>query len=150
MMRAHHRLLAALLCLSAPLGAAVRYLPAAKLWLLESDHTSYVLGLNELNEIQHIYFGKKLLRDADLPAAHPAAGYAFESREGMTTEEYPGWGGMRYYEPCLKVTTDNGTRDLVLKYVSHEVRGETLEIRLKDIRYDLFVTLAYQVFPKHD
>ncbi len=140
----------ALLVLLLPLCAEVRYLAPAKLWLLSTDHTSYVLGLNELNEIQHIYFGKKLQRDADLRAAHTATGYAFESREGMTNEEYPGLGGMRYYEPCLKVTTADGARDLVLKYVSHEIRGEALEIRLKDIRYDLFVTLVYQVFPQHD
>ena len=81
------------------------------------------------------YFGKKLLRDADLAAAHTAA-YAFESAEGMAAEEYPGWGGMRSFEPCLKVTTMNGTRDLVLKYVSHEIRGgDSLDIRVKDARY---------------
>src|SRR5947199_6405743 len=105
-------------------SAAVRYLSTPKIWVLETDRTSYVLGINELNEIQHVYFGKKLLRDADLTAARTPTDYAFESREGMAPEEYPGWGGMRYFEPCLKVTTANGTRDLVLKYVSHQIRGE--------------------------
>jgi alpha-galactosidase len=140
----------ALLALVLPAHAGVRYVAASKLWFLETDHASYVAGLNELNEIQHVYFGKRLTRDADLPAAHTEPAYAFESREGMTAEEYPGWGGMRFYEPCLKVTTDNGTRDLVLRYVSHEARGDSLEIRLKDIRYDLAVTLSYQVFPRFD
>jgi alpha-galactosidase len=130
--------------------ADVRYLSGSKLWVLDTDHTSYVAGVNELNEIQHIYFGRKLLRDADLPAARSAAPYAFESREGMTSEEYPGWGGMRYYEPCLKVTTENGVRDLVLKYVSHQAGAQTLDLRLKDIRYDLFVTLSYRVFSHND
>ena len=35
----------------------------------------------------------------------------------------------------------------MLKYVSHQVTGDTLEIRTKDINYDLFVTLTYRVFP---
>jgi len=131
-------------------NAAVRYLAPTKIWILETDRTSYVLGINELNELQHVYFGKKLLRDADLVAVRATGGYAFESKEGMTPEEYPGWGGMRYFEPCLKVTTAKGTRDLVLKYVSHEIRGDVLDIRLKDIRYDLGVTLSYQVFPGYD
>ena len=68
----------------------------------------------------------------------------------MASEEYPGWGGMRFTEPCLKVTFADGVRDLVLKYVSHQVKGETLEVRTKDIKYDLFVTLRYRVFPRHD
>jgi alpha-galactosidase len=142
--------LAALLCSVAPLAGGVRYLSGPKLWILESDHVSYVLGLNELNEIQHVYFGKRLQRDADLTPVRSSNPFAFESREGMTAEEYPGWGGMRYYEPCLKVATAGGTRDLVLKYVSHEVQGETLAIRLKDIRNDLSVNLNYRVFPGHD
>jgi alpha-galactosidase len=138
------------LLLATDAGAAVRYLAAPKIWILETERTSYLIGVNELNEIQHVYFGNKLLRDADLTSVRTSAGYAFESREGMTPEEYPGWGGMRYFEPCLKVTTANGTRDLVLKYVSHEIRGEALDIRLQDIRYDLAVTLSYQVFPRYD
>jgi len=68
----------------------------------------------------------------------------------MANEEYPGWGGMRYTEPCLKVSFADGVRDLVLKYVSHEVKGDTLAVRTKDINYDLFVTLTYRVFPRHD
>jgi len=38
----------------------------------------------------------------------------------------------------------------VLKYASQEIRGDTLEIRLKDIQYDLIVKLLYKVFPKED
>jgi alpha-galactosidase len=65
----------------------------------------------------------------------------------MTNEEYPGWGGLRYNEPCVKVTLADGTRDLVLGYVSHEIRGDTLEIHTKDIRYALAVDLLYRVYP---
>jgi len=59
------------LCLlSFPLLAQVRYLPATKLWVLETSHTSYVLGVNEENSLQNVYWGKKLLRDEDLAPAH--------------------------------------------------------------------------------
>ena len=66
----------------------------------------------------------------------------------MTAEEYPGWGGMRYNEPSLKVTLADGTRDLVLTYGSHEIRGNTLTIHTHDIRYALQVDLLYRVFPR--
>jgi alpha-galactosidase len=114
------------------------------------------MGLDELDQVQNLYWGKKLLRDQDFSPALLRAEYVFAYREGRRGEEYPGWGGIRYpraveyEEPCLKVTLADGTRDVVLKYVSHEVRSDTLEIRLKDIRYDLFVDLTYRVFPRED
>jgi len=126
----------------------IRYLADKQLWVLESGESSYVVGVNELNRLQHVYWGKKLPRNEDFAPARSARDFAFESREGMTTEEYPGWGGMRFYEPCLKVTREDGVRDVALKYVSHEIRGETLEIRLRDINDDIHVTLVYRVWPR--
>jgi alpha-galactosidase len=141
----------ALLLLSAlPALAQVRYLPGTKLWLLETQNTSYVVGVNDQNAIQHVYWGHRIRRDQDQRPARRTADFAFESREGLTSEEYPGWGGMRYSEPCLKVALADGVRDLVLHYVSHEMKGEELAIRTKDMRYDLFVTLHYRVYPRWD
>jgi alpha-galactosidase len=132
-----------------PMLAQIRFLPAKKLWVLETDRTAYVLGVNEQNSLQNVYWGKRLLRDDDLAPAHTAPQHAsFDSRETMTNEEYPGWGGLRYNEPCVKVTLADGTRDLVLGYVSHEIRGDTLEIHTQDIRYALGVDLLYRVYPR--
>ena len=129
--------------------AQVRYLGDRKLFVLDAGAVSYVFGVNDLNRLQHVYWGKRLTRDADLRAPQASASAAFESGEGLTNEEYSGWGGMRYYEPDLKVTLADGTRDLVLQYVSHDVTAEQASVRLKDIRYDLFVTLTWRVYPKH-
>ena len=129
---------------------AVRYLPETKIFVLQTDHMSYLVGINEQDALQNLYWGKKITRDEDFAPAHTHDAYAFDSPEGSTTEEYPGWGGMRYTEPCLKVTLADGVRDLVFKYVSHQVKGDTLEVRAKDINYDLFVTLTYRVFPRYD
>jgi len=138
-------------CLAASNGqGAVRFLPDKKLWVIDTERTSYVIGINELNGLQNVYWGKRLYHDAELQPVQTSRDYAFESREGMSTEEYPGWGGMRYTEPCLKVTFPAGARDLVLRYVSHNAGADTLDIRLKDIQYELFVTLRYQVYPRHD
>jgi alpha-galactosidase len=129
---------------------AVRYLPESKLFVLETERTSYVLGVNEQNEVQFAYWGARLQRDADLEPVRARAGFAFESEAGLTEIEYPGWGGLRFAEPCLKVTFADGVRDLVLKYVSHEVQAERLVLHLKDLAYDLTVDLTYRVFPRHD
>lgn len=131
--------------------APVRHVADLRLWVLSTERTSYVMGLNERDELQTLYWGERLGSDHDLSAAHSRGEHAsFDSPETMTNLEYPGWGGRYYNEPALKVTLASGARDLVLKYVSQEIRGDMLEIRLKDIQYDLFVKLTYKVFPKED
>jgi len=131
--------------------APVRYVANLRLWVLTTAQTSYVMGLNERDELQTLYWGGKLESDHDLTAARLRPEYnSFDSQEGMSNLEYPGWGGRYYNEPALKVTLASGVRDLVLKYASHEIRGDTLEIRLRDIQYELFVKLTYKVFPKED
>ena len=76
--------------------SSVRYLTDKKLWILETSHTSYVIGINETNYLQNVYWGGKLTSDADLQTAHTAKNYPFENSDNITTEEYPSWGGMRY------------------------------------------------------
>jgi alpha-galactosidase len=139
-----------MMSLLAPAGfGEIRYVAARKLWHLEAGPVSYVLGVNEKNELQSIYWGKRLWRDDDLMAARTNPEWASFDNSGNTTpQEYPGWGGGRYIEPCLKVTLPDGVRDLVLHYVSHTIDGDTLRIEMKDIAYDLGVTLVYQVFPE--
>ncbi len=130
---------------------SVRYLANLRAWVLTTQHTTYAMGLNELDELQTLYWGAKLGGDHDLSPARLNAEHAsFDSRETMSNLEYPGWGGRYYNEPALKVTLASGVRDLVLKYAGYEIHGNTLEVRLKDIQYDLFVKLTYKVFPDHD
>ena len=134
--------------LAPALSGEIRYVAAKKLWHLEAGQVSYVTGVNERNELQHIYWGKRLWRDDDLAAARSNPEWASFDNSGNTTpEEFPGWGGGRYTEPCLKVTLPSGVRDLVLKYVSYRIDGDTLRIELKDVSYDLGVTLVYRVYP---
>ena len=133
----------------APAFGEIRYVAPRKLWHLEAGSVSYVLGVNERNELQPLYWGKRLWRDDDLAAAHSEPGWAsFDLSSTTTPQEFPGWGGGRYIEPCLKVTLPNGVRDLVLKYVAYRIDGDNLEIDLKDMAYNLAVTLHYRVFPE--
>ena len=142
------RLGALLACVSAFAADPVRYLSDKKLFVLDTANATYVFGLNERNQLQHAYWGKKLWRDADLASVHSAAEWAsFDGSASTTPGEYPGWGSNMYTEPCLKVTLADGNRDLVLTYVSHEIHGDTLVVVTKDIQYNLVVTLHYHVYP---
>ncbi len=129
----------------------VQYSPQQKTWFLQTDHATYVVGVNERGELQNLYWGAKLTHPEDLGPAHSAPEWAsFDGSETTTNSEYPGWGGRMYAEPSLKVALADGVRDLVLKYSDAKADGDTLRLRAKDIRYDLFVTLEYRVYAAED
>ena len=132
--------------LAALAQSPVRYLEDRKLWVLDGGQVTYVIGLNERQELQHVYWGNRLTRDADLQPAHSQREWAsFDLSTTTTPQEYPGWGAGLYVEPCLKATFSDGNRDLVLHYLNHKIQGDTLEIQLKDIQYAVGVSLTYQM-----
>ncbi|MDX2152570.1 MAG: alpha-galactosidase [Bryobacteraceae bacterium] len=143
------KILAVLAMLSLPAAAGVRHLADRSLFVLETERTSYVVGVNESKQVQLVYWGAKVA-DSDLSAARRSGGFAFENSDGMSAEEYAGFGGLRFVEPALKATFADGVRDVVLRYVSHEIKGETLEIRVKDIERALDVSLVYTAYPAQD
>jgi alpha-galactosidase len=123
-----------------------RYLADRRLWVLDGGPVTYVVGVNERDELQHVYWGGRLWRDQDLRAAHSRP--SDDSTEPSTTttpEEFPGWGGARYFEPCMKVSREDGVRDLVLKYSSYEIAGADLVIHMKDVAADIDVLLSYRM-----
>jgi alpha-galactosidase len=106
------------------------------------------MGVAPSGQLQHLYWGAPLWRTEDLPSAlSPRDISSFDPRQMLENEEFPGWGGPRYYEPALKITRQNGDRDLVLHYVSHRIQENHLDIELKDIRDDIRVTVHYRVYP---
>lgn len=143
-----HRLtILALLALPA-LAQDIRFLPDRKLWVLDAGQVTYVLGVNERNQLQHVYWGKRLYGDAGLSAAHTERGWAsFDLSTTTTPQEYPAWGAGLYVEPCLKASFPDGNRDVALNYVRHRIQGGTLEIDVQDDTYPLAATLVYKVDP---
>jgi alpha-galactosidase len=128
----------------------IRQLPEKKLFVIETARTTYAVGINRLGILQNVYWGKKLrAEDLSQPAPVPERS-SFDPSETRTPEEFPAWGGLRYYEPALKATFADGNRDVVLKYAAHSIDGNTLTLRVKDINGDLFVDLIYHVYPKQD
>jgi alpha-galactosidase len=144
----HLHLVLATVAVSAVGQEPIRFLADKKLWVLDTNHATYIFGVNERNQLQHVYWGGKLWRDADLAAPHSFPEWAsFDGSASTTPGEYPGWGSNMYTEPCLKVMLQDGSRDLVLGYVSHEIRGDTLKVVTKDIQYDLVANIYYHVYP---
>ncbi|HXB71365.1 MAG TPA: alpha-galactosidase [Candidatus Acidoferrales bacterium] len=129
---------------------AIQYIESRKVWLLTTGQSSYAMGLGADGALRHLYWGAPLWRVDDLQAPAPRRDVSsFDPRQMLENEEFPGWGGPRYYEPALKVARENGDRDLVLRYVSHRIQQNDLDIVLKDIRDPIEVTLHYRVYPGH-
>ena len=120
------------------------------MWLLTTRQSSYAIGIDPNGGLQNIYWGEPLWRVEDIPSATAHREYSsFDPGEMMDTEEYPGWGGRRYYEPALKITRADGNRDLVLKYASHRIQRNDLDIVLRDLHDNIEVTLHYRVYPEY-
>jgi len=140
-------------------------------FILTTDHTAYCLGIDLEGNVQHLYWGAKLPSAEDYPDCHEIGQtvgigknlenprnlrlnnfyYPYEATKAVINEEYTGWGGLNFVEPCLKVDFPDGVRDLVLKYQTHVVQsGCELLVTLKDVYYPLCVHLGYRVFPDVD
>ena len=129
---------------------AVQFIESRKIWLLTTRESSYAMGIGAHGTLENLYWGAPLWRADDLPAASVKRDISsFDPHQMLENEEYPGWGGPRYYEPALKIARQDGDRDLVLEYVSHRIQGDDLDITLKDIRDDIEVTLHYRVYPDY-
>jgi alpha-galactosidase len=141
--------LAALLCALAMSGQSIQYSSAKKIFLLTTKQSSYAMGIAPNGQLQNLYWAGPLWRLEDLPPATQKQDISsFDPAQMIEAEEYPGWGGPRYYEPALKITRADGDRDLVLHYVSHKIDGDVLDVELKDIHDDIEANLEYRVYPE--
>src|SRR5580698_8209372 len=128
----------------------IQYVESRKLFLLTTRDSSYAMGVDPNGELQHLYWGAALWRADDLAAAVPRRELSsFDPPAMLEREEFAAWGGTRYYEPALKLTRADGNRDVVLRYLSHNLHDNTLDIVLKDIHDDIQVVLHYRVYPDH-
>jgi len=138
--------------LIAPVFAAaqsIQFDAGRSIWLLTTAHSSYAMGLDVDGRLRHIYWGGPLWRAEDLSTPSRKRDISsFDPAEMLENEEYIGWGGPMFDEPALKITRQNGVRDLALRYDSHHIAGDRLDILLKDIKDDIEVTLHYRVYPK--
>jgi alpha-galactosidase len=129
-------------------SASIQFDSQTRVFRIDGDSVSYVFGINDEDSLQPLYWGARLGASDRLGPAHVGLGRAaFDLPSSSTPQEFQGWGAGLFYEPALKITFEDGNRDLVLHYVEHHIEGNTLTLQLKDISRDIFVTLKYQIDP---
>jgi alpha-galactosidase len=122
-------------------------------WVLETQSTGYAFGFNQAGRLIHSYWGARLPQLGDYPLPSSAEGWAsFNDPAQIEPQEYPGYGGANYIDPCLKVTFADGVRDLLLQFDSAQVDdgASELQIHLHDAAYPFRVTLHYRVHTDYD
>jgi alpha-galactosidase len=115
---------------------------SANVFRLDGGDVTYAVGVTKQGSVQTVYWGARLAPNDPLPAPHPV-GRPFEMDD--SPQEFAGWGGGIMAESSLKITFPDGNRDLVLRYVSHQLQNDAMTIVLKDIERDVFVTLHYEM-----
>lgn len=117
----------------------------ARIFRLDGGDVTYAMGVDDRGYLQPLYWGAKLADGDPLAAKAPGELSGFDPAGSITAQEYAGQGEGLVSEPGIKATFADGNRDLVLKYRSHAVAGETLTIELADIARPLTVTLRYSI-----
>ena len=141
-------LFACLAVLPAAHAADIRYEESTRVFELSTQQVTYAFGVNELGQLQSLYWGSSRTPTDTLPPAKSDSGSAsFDPPTGSTPQEYAAWGAALYTEPALKISFPDGNRDLVLHYLSHQLQGTHLSVMLKDISRDVRVELQYDIDP---
>jgi alpha-galactosidase len=123
-------------------------------WVLETRSTAYVFGLNSGGLLAQHYWGTRLPFPTDYPIPPDPAGFAAtDSFDHFIPEEYPAYAGVKYIDPCLKVTFADQVRDTVLRFSDYSITdcaNPELTLLLQDVYYPLQVALHYRVYAEYD
>ncbi len=131
-----------------PASARITYDPATRIFRLTGGAAEYDIGIDDDGYVRPAYWGAAIgpAGPVALPALPPPPVVgAMDPHSSVTAQEYPGQGGGIVTDPGIKVAFADGNRDLVLKYRSHQIDGNTLTIELMDILRPFSVTLRYVV-----
>jgi alpha-galactosidase len=123
-------------------------------WILETEHTGYVFGINPQGILAHGYWGKRLPNLTDYPSPPVMDKWAsFNDAVHLTPEEYPTICGMKFTQPAIAMCFSDGVRDFRIKFESSEqISGDNPEICLNfcEEQYPVRLSLHYRLYEAED
>jgi alpha-galactosidase len=114
-------------------------------WLLESGSTAFALGLDETGVLIQTWYGSRLPRPEDYPAAQRGPIFAMEYTMQQTHQDLATGEAGASDERSIDAYSDSGLRGFVLRFESAAVDGDTLHLTLRDEAHNATVTLSYRV-----
>lgn len=154
----------------------ISYDASSRIFHLQAKQTSYILQVLEGGYVAHVYWGRKLRRQAQgiqhtVRASFSPYPEGMDARFSLDTYpmEYPAYGGGDLRVPAYQIQLENGSTVSDLRYESHvivtgkpgleglpatyveqEDEAETLELTLRDAVTGLKVVLSYTAFANFD
>ena len=147
-----------------------------KLFVLDTDKTTYAFRVMPTGHLEHLYYGRKIRLDSDDGVAeqfefapgnssiYDADNKAFSMEDIKLEISAPGKGDVR--EPSVELVNTDGSRTSDFVYISHEVSegkvreegvpssyGDTakvLKVRLRDKENNITLTLIYTIYEDCD
>jgi len=120
---------------------------------IETSTNALVLQVDDQNNLQFIYYGKKLNKEKEYEQIDNE--YRQSDYTGLLNSAYTPAGSRNLQEPAISVTHFDGNKSLDLKYVSQNVQSisdnvKLYTVTLKDPVYDFTVQLNYKVYYKEN
>lgn len=121
-----------------------------KLFLMNTNSTTYAFFKDEEEILVHLYWGKKITREKDFNVNTMEGEQGYHPNIDKKREECSSFGCMRYKETSFKITFSDGTRDYRYRVKDFKTEGNHLTIITEDIYYKVQVILHYVVHEELD
>lgn len=150
----------------------IYYQEETRTFYLNTRNTSYVFFVNELGDLEHLYYGKRIpnvdLRYLAYRHGYPFTPYFAETGACCAPDtyfrEYP-FGGSGDFRICAAELGGKDVCGMISQYVSHCIKkgdarieglpcahggAESLEVTLSDCEKNIRIVLHYTVYPDCD
>lgn len=127
---------------------AVHHDTAARLWMLTTENTSYVVRLDDLGRLRHLHWGARL--SAEQAAALPFILDVATNFDGELASEYSGEGGAHFGMPALRLQRSDGSRSTEWAHSGHSIKEGLLTLGFREPHGPLELDLCYRVHPDSD
>ena len=119
------------------------------IFILETENTHYVIGIDKTGYNHHIHWGKKCN-----PDDYDINTVGDENSNHTMLDEYKQeitpYGQTMYRDCDIKAEFEDKCREINLKYIGSSSTDDTLSLTFSDKYYPLEITLHYQIFDGFD
>lgn len=127
----------------------INYIEKNKIFVLETNNTHYVFGIDKTGYNRHIHWGGKCsIKDyefTDINGENSNNSMLDEYRQEITP-----FGSTMYRECDIKAKFADGCREISMHFENYSINGNTLCVNFKDDFYPLWITLNYDVYEDYD
>lgn len=127
----------------------IYYLEENRIFVLETENTHYVFGIDPAGYNRHLHWGAKC-DPADYAFTEIGDENSNHSRLDEYRQELTPFGSTVYRTCDLKAQFADGCREMALRYTGYRLEDDTLRVAFADAYYPLQVRLGYRVYPGLD